>query len=147
MKRSLCGMLGLLIVFITFAGFSRFEDIAEAPFTRVQGLIVTQNSMSNMIPYESLGWIEVSCKTPRIQYRRIFGQLCEWLSFGYFPNLSRESYFRRLLNAQLARIAKKNPEVQAVINTNYWPNLMARRFPQGLIHAKGEMIRYKRFAS
>ncbi len=97
--------------------------------------------------YESLGWVEVDRTVPRIQYRRIFGQLWEWITIGHVENLSREEYLQGLLDKKVLKVAKKNHEAEAVIHMQYWPDLAARKFPQGLIYAKGEMIRHKRFSA
>lgn len=96
-------------------------------------------------PYESLGVLEVDREVPRIQYRRVFGQLWEWITIGHAENISREDYLRGLLDKKILKAAKKNHQAEAVIFMQYWPDLTSQKFPQGRIHAKGEMVRHKRF--
>ena len=135
MKRSFFSILGLMFLFGIFTGFSRVQDV-----------VVTQDSTSITIPYDSLGWVEVNRKAPLIQYRRVAGQLVFWGSFGYFKNPSQEVYLQSLLNEKIKKAAKTRYGAEAVINVKYWPDLTAAKFPKGLIYAKGEMVRYKRFA-
>ncbi len=136
MKRSILTICGLAFFCGMFAGFSRVQDV-----------VVTQDSTSITVPYKSFGWVEVNRKAPLIQYRRIGGQLLYWCSFGYFSNPTQSVYLQGLLNKLLAKAAKKRQGVEAVINTQYWPDLTAGQFPEGRIYAKGEMIRYKRAAA
>ncbi|MBU9888696.1 MAG: hypothetical protein KTQ49_02355 [Candidatus Omnitrophica bacterium] len=113
-------------------------------FSRVLGVIVTQRGASIVASYDSLGWVEASRKAPLIQYRRVGGTLLQWASFGYFRNPSQEVYLQGLLNKALVKAAKKTAGVDAIINTEYWPSLNAGQFPQGRIHARGEMVRFRR---
>lgn len=133
MKRLSYSVMGLLILCGMLLGF-----------TRVKGVTVVEDAASIVVPYESLGWVEVSRKAPLIQYRRVGGLLVQWCSFGYFHNPSQETYLRGLLNKKLVQASQKQKGVDAIINAKYWPDLIAGQFPKGLIFAKGEMIRYRR---
>lgn len=109
-----------------------------------QKVIATQETLS--VPYDSLGWVEVNRKAPRIQYRRITGQLWEWMTFGHSPNISQEVYLQGLLNEKLVKASKEIHNAEKVIHVKYWPDLNSKKFPQGLVHVRGEAIRYKRFS-
>jgi hypothetical protein len=132
MKRSLALGLAVLMLFSINMGCSRTQKV-----------VVLQSGISE--PYESLGSIEVDRKVPRIQYRRIFGKVWEWTTFGHCKNISQEAYLQGLLNKKMLKDARKNHHAEAVINAKYWPDLTAKKFPQGRIYAKGDMVRYKRF--
>ncbi|MFA7255570.1 MAG: hypothetical protein WC133_05690 [Candidatus Omnitrophota bacterium] len=132
MKRSFVFMLAVAMLFSMSAGCSR-----------VQKIVVTQGEISE--PSEPMGSIEVQRKAPRIPYRRIFGQLWEWVTFGHCENISREAYLQGLLNKKMLKDAKNDYNAEAVIHVKYWPDLTAKKFPQGLIYAKGDMVRHKRF--
>ena len=54
---------------------------------------------------------------------------------------------KRLLDGKLVKAAKKRYNAEAVVNVQYWPDLSSEKFPQGKVYARGEMVRYKRFAS
>lgn len=132
MRRSFVLMLALVMVLGGGIGCSR-----------VQKVVVTQDAISE--PYESVGAVEVERKVPRIQYRRIFGKVWEWITFGHAENISREAYLQGLLNKKLLSVAKDDHTAEAVIHVKYWPDLTAKKFPQGRIYGKGDMVRYKRF--
>jgi len=117
----------------------------NAGCSRTQKVVAMQGDLGK--PYESLGSLEVDRKAPWIPYRRIFGQIGEWLTFGHAENISREAYLQGLLNKKILKAAKKNHQAEAVIHMQYWPDLNAKKFPQGLVYAKGEMVRYKRFSA
>ncbi len=110
---------------------------------RTQKVIATQDGFS--APHESLGGVEVSREAPMIQSKRLFGQLWQWATLGHYQNIAQEAYLQGLLNKKLIKAAKKTHQAEQVIDVKYWPELSAKKFPQGLIYAKGEMIRYKRF--
>jgi hypothetical protein len=111
--------------------------------SRTQKVVALQGGISE--PYESLGSIEVDRKAPMIQYRRIFGQVWEWVTFGHYENISREAYLQGLLNKKMLKVAKNDHHAEAILDAKYWPDLTAKKFPQGRIYGKGDMIRYKRF--
>ena len=134
MKRSFVLMLALVMFFSLSAGCSS-----------VQKVVAIQGEISE--PYESIGSIEVERQAPRIPYRRIFGQVWEWVTWGHCENISREAYLQGLLNKKMLRAAKNNQNAEAVIHVEYWPDLTAKKFPRGLIYGKGDMVRYKRFAA
>lgn len=126
-------LVSIMVVFLGMnAGCSSTEKV-----------VAIQGDFSK--PYESLGTIEVDRRAPRIQSRRIFGQVWEWITFGYVENISQEAYLQGLLNKKILKAAQKNHQAEAVIQMKYWPDLSSPEFPQGLIYAKGEMIRHKRF--
>ncbi|HNX68749.1 MAG TPA: hypothetical protein PLL75_07860 [Candidatus Omnitrophota bacterium] len=135
MKRSLAIMMAVSLM-LGAAGCSSTQKIAA-----------TRGEVSGGKAYDSLGSVEVSLKAPCIPYRRMFGQLWEWMTFGHCHNISREDYLRGLLDKKLINAAKKGREAEEVIHVTYWPDLTTKKFPKGLVYAKGEMIRYKRFAS
>lgn len=110
-----------------------------------QKVVASQGGISE--PYESLGSIEVDRKAPRIQYRRISGQLWEWVTLGHYENITQEAYLQGLLDKKMIRDAKKIHHAEAVINVKYWPDLRAKKFPRGHIYGKGDMVRYKRFSA
>lgn len=132
MKRVFSLMLVVVMLFSVNAGCSRTQKV-----------VVMQAEVSE--PYETIGKIEVDRSVPRIQYRRVFGQLWEWMTFGHSDNLSSEAYLKGLLDEKMLRSAKKDYKAEAIIHAEYWPDLSAKKFPQGRIYAKGDMIRYKRF--
>ena len=132
MKRSLV----LTLVLMMFLG-------VNAGCSSVQKVVATQGGISE--PYESIGVIEVDRKVPWISYRRVFGKLWEWMTFGHCENISREAYLQGLLNKKMLKAAQNNHHAEAVIHVKYWPDLTAKKFPQGLIYVKGDMVRYKRF--
>jgi len=115
--------------------------------SHVQEMVVTQDSKSLTIPYESLGWIQVDLKAPPVQYKRVAGQFGEWVSFGFIKNPSQEEYLQGLLNEKIRGVAKERYKAEEVINVKYWPDLSAKAFPEGRIGARGEMIRYRRFSA
>lgn len=52
-----------------------------------------------------------------------------------------------MLDQKLAKKAQKQYGADAIINARYWPDLSSNQFPRGLIFVRGEMIKYKPFAS
>lgn len=136
MMRLVAVVFSLMSLFIVVSGCSR-----------VQPVTVSQGGPSMTVPYESLGWAEVERNAPVIEYRRVGGQLLEWCSFGYFPNISHQEYLQGLLDRKLVKAAKERYGAEAVINTQYSPDLSAKNFPKGKIYARGEMVRYKRFTA
>lgn len=133
MKRSLVWMTILIVLL----------SVAAMGCSRTQKVIATQDGIT--APYESLGFIEVNRKAPRIQCRRMFGQVWEWMTFGHSKNISEEAYLERKLDKKLIKAAKKIQKAEKVINVTYWPNLKEKKFPEGRIYARGEAIVYKRF--
>ncbi len=127
--------------------FSLAVLVVLAGCSRVEKMVVTQDSKSLTIPYESLGWIQVDLKAPPVQYKRVAGQLGEWVSFGFIKNPSQEEYLQGLLNEKIRGVAKERYKAEEVINVKYWPELSANAFPEGRIGARGEMIRYRRFSA
>lgn len=106
----------------TILFFSTLVLVASA-CARYEKVTVLETGISEDIPYESLGVLEV--KRP-----------------GRISNTAIKS----ALNRQLADIADERYEADAVINVEYWPDLdSTQKYPDGLVYARGQMIRYKRF--
>ena len=53
--------------------------------------------------------------------------------------------YRKALKSILLKKAVKHYGANAVIHVHYWPDPDSGSFPQGLIYARGEMVRYVHF--
>lgn len=134
MKR-FCSIFLALMMTIGFSGWSK-----------TQGVTVIKEEIS--VPYDSLGEVEVNSKLPFFRGRTIGSQFLNWVVTSDLDgNTSQEAYLQDYLNKKLIKAAKKNHNVDALIHVKYWPDLKAKKFPEGRVYARGEMIRYKRFAS
>lgn len=117
--------------------------LGAAGCSSVQKVVALQGDAAQ--PYESLGTLEVKRDVPAVQYKRIFSQLGAWMTFGHSEPMTQAVYLRGLLDAKLIKLAKKKHCADAIIRVQYWPDLTAGEFPDGVVYARGEMIRYKRF--
>ena len=52
---------------------------------------------------------------------------------------------RKILSSRLAALAHKRYGADAVIKVEFWPDPNSRKFPNGIIYARGEMIKYNSF--
>jgi len=134
MRKSLAVMSVLIVLGFIFTGFSKAQKV-----------IATQNDLTE--PYESLGQIEVDRDVPSMSLQRGVQRLGEWVTFGKYDMPNQKEYLKGLLDEKLIKSAKKRYSAEAVIKVQYWPDLSSKKFPSGKIYAKGEMVRYKRFAS
>lgn len=94
-------------------------------------------------PAEALGKLEVEVDVPRVSFRCVG----EWIVFNSCTDAGRGDYLKGLLDEKLVKTAKERYGAEAVINVQYWPDLGMAKFPGGKVYAKGDMVRYKRFAS
>ena len=90
-------------------------------------------------PAKSLGTLEVSQKTNPWAFVNWGSALKEILTL----TLADTSYEARL-NRKLIKKSKKFGAEQ-IVNVKYWPELDSGKFPNGKVHARGEMVRYSRF--
>lgn len=134
MKRSLAVMLVLSAFVLLTMGCSRTQKV-----------ISTQGDLT--ASYQSLGQIEIERHVPRASLKRMFQHVGEWMTFGKYEMPARSEYLQGLLDKKLVKAAKKRHGAEAVIKVQYWPDLNSEKFPSGKMYAKGEMVRYKRFAS
>ncbi len=98
-------------------------------------------------PYDSLGTLEVKTKAPYLTLGGSFWTSVEAVSLGVAKTPSRGEHYKRRLRSKLAKIASRRYSADAVIKVIYWPDPESKRFPDGSIHARGEMIRYRSFPS
>jgi hypothetical protein len=130
MKRYL--LLALILAFI-------FPAMAHARTEKVRAV---EGDIST--PYATLGTLEVKTK---VGGRAIIsGRTVQVLTLGIL-NPTSAKYYRKKLKAKLAKKAAKHYGANAVINVHYWPDPNSRKFPQGFIYARGEMVRYIHFPS
>lgn len=119
-------VLGVLIT-ATLTGCTRTEKVA----------VLTSEAPSR--PAEPLGTLEVSQKTNPWAPANWGSALKEILTLS----LADTSYQARL-NKKLVERSEKFRADQ-IVNVKYWPDLDSRKFPNGKVHARGEMVRYKHF--
>ena len=88
---------------------------------------------------ESLGSLEVHLNTN------------PWLPANWWNDLKEiftlsfaDTSYEKRLNGKLVKESKKYGAEQ-VINVTFWPDLNSRKFPEGKVYARGEMVRYHRF--
>jgi hypothetical protein len=120
MKKSFALLCVLATALLLSAGCSRTQKVVVHP-----GDLTTA--------YEPLGTIQVEQTVPRFRLMRCFR--------------SQPEYLKGLLDKKMVKIAKARYGAEVVIKPEYWPDLASKKFPQGKVYAKGEMVRYKRFAS
>ena len=77
-------------------------------------------------PYESLGFVEA-----RIPSSQLF-------------SLHRAKSYKKLLHRELLRKAVPLG-AEALVRTEYWPDLSSKNFPGGFVYAKAEMVRFEKF--
>ena len=98
-------------------------------------------------PYDSLGALEIQKRTPLA---------CCWfyspvklLTFGILGDedgTGKTKCYKNVLRSALAKKAMQyHPD--AVIHVEYWPDPKGDVYPDGHAHARGEMIKYKKFPS
>lgn len=97
------------------------------------------------VPYESLGTIEVKEKVPAMPLTRALRKGVEVATFGLADAPQRSEYYKDILKKKLAKLAKEQYGAHAVVDVRYWPDPETPKFPEGYLHARGEMVRYLRF--
>ncbi|HTL48734.1 MAG TPA: hypothetical protein VL688_11810 [Verrucomicrobiae bacterium] len=120
----------VMILIFAFSGCARTEKVraVEAPASA---------------PYDTLGTLEVQERACRIA-PVLTGMTKEAVTLGR-ADTSRAEMYKNKLKDTLARTAKNRYGANAVVNVTYWPDPASSVFPEGYIHARGEMIRYKKF--
>ena len=124
------------VIFISFA-------VASAGCARTEKVRAVETGIE--VPYESLGTLEVRYKTNRISSAGTLNAVKEGATLTLADTPSRAERYKMALRSELARRAKKEFGAHAVIHVTYWPDLEASSFPDGYVHARGEMVRYTRF--
>jgi len=94
-------------------------------------------------PYKVIGSLEVKEKAEMVP--DIYRAGVELLSLGYVRYPDRGDSYKETLNRQLARKARDVYRADAVINVEYWPDPSSKDFPDGMIYARGEMIKLSKF--
>ena len=134
MKKDLVLMLVLGVVVFLGTGCSKTQKVVA-----IQGDLTA--------PYQSLGQITVDRDVPRTSLKRGIQHVGEWMTFGKYRMPTQHEYLQGFLDKKLVKIARDRHGAEAVIKVQYWPDLGSKKFAEGKAYAKGEMIRYKRFAS
>ena len=95
--------------------------------------------------YHSLGSIEVKQLAPVVTAKGAFWTGVEAMTLGFAKTPSRGEHFKDSLRSELAYLASHRYGADKVINVTYWPDPDSYSFADGLIYARGEMIRYAHF--
>lgn len=95
--------------------------------------------------YNSLGTLEVKQLAPVVTAKGAFWTGVEAVTLGFAKTPSRGEHYKASLRSELAYLASHRYGADKVINVTYWPDPDSFSFPDGLIYARGEMIRYSRF--
>lgn len=125
-------MIGFILMAICVGGCSRTQQVRA-----------TQTGSG--LPYTSLGTLEVKETAGLITGPQTFWSGVKVLSLGLADTPRRSTLYEKTLKQRLEKLSRLTYDADAVINVRYWPDLESSSFPDGLIYARGEMIRYKRF--
>ncbi len=96
------------------------------------------------VPYDSLGTLQVSTKA-KLSPEGMFWKGIEGLTLTFAKTPSSAELYKRTLRAKLARKAHREYGADDVIQVTFWPDPESGKFPDGLVYARGEMVRYKPF--
>lgn len=108
---------------------------------RTQNVKVTQGDVDG--PYDKIGVLEVSTAAKKIC--PVATCMTRVVTLGMVCPPPQGEVYRKKLDEILKKKAKHDYDAQAVIQTEYWPDLNSKSFPEGKIFARGTMIRYKKF--
>lgn len=97
------------------------------------------------LAYESLGTLEIKEKAYALNPSNAFWTSVEVATLSFARTPSRGEHYKRLLRKKLAKVADSKYDADAVINVHYWPDPESKKFPDGYVYARGEMIRYHSF--
>ena len=106
---------------------------------------VTAIEGSKDIPYQSLGSLEVKTKARYITPGSVLWTGVEAATLTLANTPSRAERIKNHLRQKLAAAARKHYGADAVIHVEYWPPPEHSKFPEGYVHARGEMIKYTPF--
>lgn len=90
-------------------------------------------------PYDSLGILEVHIRTNPWKPVNWWSDVKEVSTVS----LADTSYDKRLRDKLVEESEKYGAD--QVIKVEFWPPLDSKHFPDGKVHARGEMIKYRRF--
>ncbi|MDP3921374.1 MAG: hypothetical protein Q8R76_11275 [Candidatus Omnitrophota bacterium] len=97
------------------------------------------------IAFISLGELEVSENAVLLAPEAGMWSGIKLMTFNLANTPSRADLYKKALRDKLASTAKKRYGAHRVVNVQYWPEPSNGEFPEGLIYARGEMIRYQPF--
>lgn len=98
------------------------------------------------MPYESLGTLEVKTQANRRALPRLGWTTVEMMTLSLAKTPTRGETYKRRLNQKLSDKASEHYDADAIIHPEYWPDPESSAFPEGQVYARGEMIRYRKFA-
>lgn len=127
--------LGVVVILLSFltSGCTRFQKVKAV-------------EEETDLPYDSLGQLEVQTKAYSITPTGALWDGIELLTLTFAPTPSRGERYKRILSTKLSRHAREHYGAHQVINVTYWPDPESRRFPEGIIRARGEMVRFRPFS-
>ncbi len=112
--------------------------------THIQKVTATEGSAFEA-PYTSLGTIVVRENVKDLWDHEAGNALKETATLSLAKTPDRADLYKQALVRRLIKTAKDKYGAHAVINLEFWPDPSAQSFPEGLLHARGEMIRYQEF--
>ena len=120
-----------------------FISVLSGGCTRLEKVKVAEEETG--LPYDSLGNLEVQTKAYTVTPLATFWNSIELLTLTFAPTPSRGERYKRTLRSKLVRHAREHYGAHQVIHVTYWPDPESRSFPEGVLHARGEMIRFRSF--
>ena len=96
-------------------------------------------------PYDSLGVLEVETPARLLGASNITYGAVEAMTLSFAKTPTFAEQYKQKLNEKLIKKARNHYNADALINVQYWPDMNQRSFPDGMIHARGEMIHYQAF--
>ncbi len=97
-------------------------------------------------PYVSLGTLVVQENVKDLWDLEARKVIKEAGTLSLADTATREAIYKKALAERLEKTAQQKYGAHAVIHLEYWPDPSGKTFPDGLLHARGEMIRYEEFA-
>ena len=104
-----------------------------------------EDSGPNLKTYKSIGILEVKEPAQELTNQKGAWFGVEVATLSLAPTPSAGDLYKARLKAKLAHVAKERYGADAVVNVTFWPDPDSGNFPDGLIHARGDMVRYKKF--
>ena len=111
---------------------------------RREPFLVTESGADR--PHRALGSLEVSMVARDVNIKTAVNGVVEVATLSMAETPSRTDSYKAILSEKIKKRAKKRYGADAVINLKFWPDPEASNsYPNGVILARGEMIRYEPF--
>lgn len=95
--------------------------------------------------FKTIGTLEVQEPVQELTNQKSAWAGVEVLTVSLADTPTAGELYKARLKTKLASVAKEKYGADAVVNVSYWPDPESGDFPEGLVHARGDMVRYQKF--